>query len=157
MTRLNLAIPLRWSDFDAYAHVNNAEMFRVLEEARIQAFWRPDNGVAGSATAVLDSRPGAESISLIARQEIEYLAPIPYMRAPIDIEMWIGRIGGASLEVCYELYSPVDITPRILFTRAATTLVMVTAATGEPQRITDELREIWTPYVEEPVKFTKRG
>ena len=43
MTRLNLAIPLRWSDFDAYAHVNNAEMLRLLEEARIQAFWRPDS------------------------------------------------------------------------------------------------------------------
>lgn len=157
MTRIHIDIPLRWSDFDAYAHVNNAEMLRLLEEARIQAFWRPDEGGTGAATAVLDARPGAEVISLIARQEIEYLAPIPYMRAPIDIEMWIGRIGGASLEICYELYSPAGVTPRILFTRAATTLVMVTTATGRPQRITDELREIWAPYVEEPVAFTKRG
>ena len=158
MTRLHVPIPLRWSDFDAYAHVNNAEMLRLLEEARIQAFWRPDAGAEpGAATAVLDARPGAETISLIARQEVEYLAPIPYMRAPIDIEMWIGRIGGASLEICYEIFSPIGVTPRVLFTKAATTLVMVTAATGRPQRITDELREIWAPYVEEPVSFTKRG
>ena len=158
MTRLHVPIPLRWSDFDAYAHVNNAEMLRLLEEARIQAFWRPDEGSDGGAvTAVLDARPGAETISLIARQEIEYLAPIPYMRAPIDIEMWIGRIGGASLEICYELFSPVGVTPRVLFTRAATTLVMVTAATGKPQRIGDELRALWPPYVEPPVPLTKRG
>ena len=158
MTRLHVQIPLRWSDFDAYAHVNNAEMLRLLEEARIQAFWRPDEGVAAvSDIAILDARPGAEMISLIARQEIEYLAPIPYMRAPIDIEMWIGRIGGASLEICYELYSPEGVTPRVLFTKAATTLVMVTAATGRPQRIADELRTVWAPYVEEPVSFTKRG
>jgi acyl-CoA thioester hydrolase len=158
MTRLHVPIPLRWSDFDAYAHVNNAEMLRLLEEARIQAFWRPDEGSDGGAvTAVLDARPGAETISLIARQEIEYLAPIPYMRAPIDIEMWIGRIGGASLEICYELFSPVGVAPRVLFTRAATTLVMVTAATGKPQRISDELRALWQPYVEDPVQFTKRG
>jgi len=156
--RLHIQIPLRWSDFDAYAHVNNAEMLRLLEEARIQAFWRPDEGVeAVSDIAILDARPGAEMISLIARQEIEYLAPIPYMRAPIDIEMWIGRIGGASLEICYELFSPEGVTPRVLFTKAATTLVMVTAATGRPQRITDELRTVWAPYVEEPVSFTKRG
>ncbi|HOT33345.1 MAG TPA: thioesterase family protein [Rhodoglobus sp.] len=155
---MHVPIPLRWSDFDAYAHVNNAEMLRLLEEARIQAFWRPDEGSDGGAvTAVLDARPGAETISLIARQEIEYLAPIPYMRAPIDIEMWIGRIGGASLEICYELFSPVGVTPRVLFTRAATTLVMVTAATGKPQRIGDELRALWQPYVEPPVQFTKRG
>ncbi|KQQ19865.1 4-hydroxybenzoyl-CoA thioesterase [Rathayibacter sp. Leaf299] len=156
--RLHVAIPLRWSDFDAYAHVNNAEMLRLLEEARIQAFWRPDSpGAAGMATAVLDARPGAPTISLIARQEIEYLAPIPYMRAPIDIEMWIGRIGGASLEICYELYSPAGVEPRILYTKAATTLVMVTAATGRPERIPDELREVWAPYVDEPVRFAKRG
>ena len=158
MPRIHVQIPLRWSDFDAYAHVNNAEMLRLLEEARIQAFWRPDEGSApGVATAILDARPGAETISLIARQEIEYAAPIPYMRAPIDIEMWIGRIGGASLEICYELYSPTGVTPRILFTRAATTLVMVTAATGRPQRIGDDLRAAWAPYVEEPVSFTKRA
>ena len=157
MTRIHVPIPLRWSDFDAYAHVNNAEMLRLLEEARIQAFWRPDEGDAGVVTAVLDARPGAETISLIARQEIEYLAPIPYMRAPIDIELWIGRIGGASLEVCYELYSPTGVEPRVLFTKAATTIVMVTAATGKPQRIPDELRAVWAPYIEEPVAFTKRG
>ncbi|PPF39115.1 thioesterase family protein [Rathayibacter sp. AY1A3] len=156
--RLHVAIPLRWSDFDAYAHVNNAEMLRLLEEARIQAFWKPDSPQPGGmATAVLDARPGAESISLIARQEIEYLAPIPYMRAPIDVELWIGRIGGASLEVCYELYSPAGVVPRVLFTKAATTLVLVTAATGRPQRIPEELREAWSPYVEEPITFSKRG
>ena len=157
MTRLHVIIPLRWSDFDAYAHVNNAEMLRLLEEARIEAFWRPDHGGIAGAGAILDAGPGAETIALIARQEIEYVAPIPYMRAPIDIELWIGAIGKASLEVCYELYSPVGVTPRVLFTRAATTLVMVTAATGRPVRIGDELRSAWEPYVEEPVSFTKRG
>ena len=155
--RIHIPIRLRWSDFDAYAHVNNAEMLRLLEEARIQAFWRPDEGFEGAPTAVIDARPGAEMISLIARQEVEYVAPIPYMRAPIDIEMWVGRIGGASLEICYELYSPEGVTPRVLFTRAATTLVMVTAATGRPQRIPDELRSVWEPYLEEPVAFSKRG
>ena len=159
MPRIHVPIRLRWSDFDAYAHVNNAEMLRLLEEARIEAFWRPD--VDGDAdarpTAVLDARPGAATLTLIARQEIEYLAPIPYLRSPIDIEMWIGRIGGASIEICYEMFSPEGVTPRVLFTKAATTLVMVTAATGRPERITDSLREVWEPYVEEPVQFTKRG
>ena len=158
MTRLHVPISLRWSDFDAYAHVNNAEMLRLLEEARIQAFWKPDTeGIPAAATAIIDGRPGSELITLIARQELEYLAPIPYMRAPIDIEMWIGRIGGASLEICYELYPPVGVEPRTLFTRAATTLVLVNAASGKTQRIGDDLREAWAPYVEEPVQFTKRG
>jgi len=155
--RLNVPISLRWSDFDAYAHVNNAEMFRLLEEARIQAFWINDDGSGDSAMAILDARPGAEVVALIARQEIEYLVPIPYMRQPLDVELWIGRLGGASLEISYEVYSPVGMTPRLLYTRAATTLVMVELATGKPQRMTDEQREVWGPYVETPVAFTKRA
>jgi len=157
VARIHVPISLRWSDFDAYAHVNNAEMFHLLEEARIQAFWRPDAGKPASDTAVLDARPGSENIALIARQEIEYLLPIPYMREPVDVELWVGRLGGASLELSYEVYSPVDVSPRVLYTKAATTLVMVTAATGKPTRINDEQRSAWQPYLGEPVQFTKRG
>ena len=155
--RIHVQIPLRWSDFDAYAHVNNAEMLRVLEEARIQAMWRPDDGsVSNAPTAVMDVRPGAETLALIAKQEVEYLAPIPYMRAPLDIEMWAGAIGGASIDVSYEVYSPVGIEPRVLYTRAATTVVMVSAETNRPTRVPAELREAWKPYIEEPVAFTQR-
>lgn len=158
MARIHVHIPLRWSDFDAYAHVNNAEMLRVLEEARIQAMWRPDDGAdAQVPTAVMDVRPGAEALALIARQEVEYLQPIPYMRAPLDIEMWAGALGGASIDVCYEVYSPVGVEPRVLYTKAATTVVMVSAATDRPTRVPEELRAAWSPYIEDPIRFTKRG
>jgi acyl-CoA thioester hydrolase len=158
MTRIHVPIRLRWSDFDAYAHVNNAEMLRLLEEARIEAFWRPDAGAAEQRpTAVIDARPGAATISLIARQEVEYLAPIPYQRSPIEVELWIGNLGGASFQVCYEVYSPDGIEPRVLYTVASTTLVMVDAASGRPSRIPDELRELFAPYVEAPVSFGKRA
>ena len=85
-----------------------------------------------SAAAVLDGRPGSAVNTVIARQEIEYLAPIPYMRRPVDVELWIGRLGGASLEVCYEVYSPKGVEPRVLFTKAATTLVMVDCGHRSP-------------------------
>src|SRR4051794_9693762 len=133
--RLHVPIRLRWSDLDAYGHVNNAEMLRLLEEARIQAFWITDDAVdgalqqqsdsgeaVGASTAVLDGRPGADTLTLIARQEIEYLAPIPYLRQPLDVQLWLGRLGGASLEVCYEVWSPETAEPRILYSRAATTI-----------------------------------
>lgn len=41
--RLHVPTPLRWSDLDAYGHVNNARMLSLLEEARIQAFWVNDD------------------------------------------------------------------------------------------------------------------
>jgi acyl-CoA thioester hydrolase len=161
--RLHVPIKLRWSDLDAYGHVNNAEMLRLLEEARIEAFWATDDTGAGSgqavggSTAVLDGRPGADTLTLIARQEIEYLAPIPYLRQPLDVQLWLGRLGGASLEVCYEVWSPEGTEPRTLFSRAATTIVLVDAASQRPRRINERERDAWTPYLDEPVTFAKRG
>jgi acyl-CoA thioester hydrolase len=159
--RLHVPIRLRWSDLDAYGHVNNAEMLRLLEEARIEAFWTPDpdaaESAAGASTAVLDGRPGSDTLTLIARQEIEYLAPVPYLRQPVDIQLWIGRLGGASLEVCYEVCSPTGAVPSIVFTRAATTIVLVDAGTQRPRRINDVERAAWEPYLGPPVEFTKRA
>lgn len=157
--RLHVPTPLRWSDLDAYGHVNNARMLSLLEEARIQAFWVSDDTsehAVGASTAVLDATPGANTITLIARQEVEYLAPIPYQRQPVDIELWIGHMGGASLDVCYEVYSPNGIEPRVLYTRAVTTIVLVDATTEKPRRMDDREREAWEPYLGEPITFRRR-
>jgi len=159
-------IGLRWSDLDAYGHVNNASMLRLLEEARIQAFWSSDDpaedgsateDAVGATTAVLDGRPGAATLTLIARQEIEYLAPIPYMRQPLDIQLWLGRMGGASLEVYYEVHAPAGSEPGVIYTRAATTIVLVDAVTGRPRRVSERERHAWEPYVDEPVRFRRQG
>jgi acyl-CoA thioester hydrolase len=153
--RLTVPIKLRWSDFDAYQHVNNAELLRILEEARIEAFWTSDDG-SGATTAVLDGRPGAQYMTLIARQEVEYLLPIPYTRSPLEVELWIGHLGGASLKLCYEIFSPDGVEPRLLYSKAATTLVMVDTTTGRPERISEGQRAAWEPYVEAPIEFTRR-
>ncbi|THG28640.1 acyl-CoA thioesterase [Naasia lichenicola] len=159
--RLHVPVRLRWSDFDAYQHVNNAEMLRLLEEARIEAFWATDDPASNSELAVIDGRPGSPTISLIARQEVEYLLPIPYQRTPLDIELWIGRLGGASLQICYEIYSAIPdesegAPVRSLFAKASSTLVMVDAANGKPQRISDLARTAWAPYVEDQIEFDRR-
>jgi acyl-CoA thioester hydrolase len=157
--RLHVPVSLRWSDIDAYAHVNNAAMLRLLEEVRIEAFWVTGESIDstdGVGPRVLDGSPGADTLSLIARQEIEYLRPIPYQRTPLDAEVWIGRMGGASLDVCYEIYSTPGAEPRVLHTKAATTLVLANATDSRPRRMTEAERAALAPYVDEPVVFTKR-
>lgn len=161
MTRLHIPIPLRWGDLDAYGHINNVEMLRLLEEARVRSFWRADDTAAEPdselpPTAVLDLTADSTTWSLVSRSEIEYLVPMPYTRAPIDVEVWIGRLGGADIEICFELYSPVGVVPRVLYARAVTSIVTVDAASGRPTRIPALLRERWAPYLEEPPAFSRR-
>ncbi|MET0735780.1 MAG: acyl-CoA thioesterase, partial [Microbacterium sp.] len=76
--RLHIPIQLRWGDLDAFNHVNNTAMLKLLEEARVRAFWLPEPGEDAPDTAVLDSSIFSGVLTLIARQEIEYLAPVPY-------------------------------------------------------------------------------
>lgn len=160
--RLHIPTALRWSDLDAYGHVNNAAMFGLFEEARIHAFWAGGDGVADDhfPTRILEGGPDAKTFTLIAHQEVEYLAPIPYLRDPLDLQLWIGHLGGASIDISYEVYSPLtraghDTTEQTLFCRASTTIVLVDSATMKPRRLTDAERVAVGPFVEAAVEFKK--
>lgn len=159
--RLHLPTPLRWSDLDAYGHVNNVQMLRLLEEARVRTFWAnqgPEAVAAGGESmpsAVIEGGPAANTLSFLARQAIEYLVPLPYLREPIDIQLWISALGGASLDLCYEVHSPAG-TEDVVYARAETTIVLVDATTERPRRITDEERTAWAPYLDDPVVMRRR-
>lgn len=157
MTRLHVPIPLRWGDLDAFNHVNNASMLKLLEEARVRVFWIPTlDSEEVPPTAVIDASLEAETLTLVAHQEIEYLVPIPYQREPLDIQLWMGKIGGASLQVAYEVYSPLGGASQTLYARASTTVVMVDAKTLKPRRISDVERAAWEPFLEDPIEFSRR-
>jgi len=154
-TRVHIAMPLRWGDLDAFNHVNNTSMLKLLEEARIRAFWRTD-GDDAPPTAVLDSGIEHGVLSLIARQEIEYLKPVPYQKRPLDVQLWFGRIGGSSVEICYEVFSPIGDGDQDLYARSTAVLVMVDAESGKPRRLTDEQRAAWAPFAGEPIVYARR-
>lgn len=158
--RLHIPIHLRWGDLDAFNHVNNTSMLKLLEEARVRAFWLPEPGEEAPSTAVLSTSLDDGVLTLIARQEIEYLAPVPYQRHPLDVQLWFSRLGGSSIEVCYEVRSPIETAGedgQTVYARAQSTVVKVAAATGRPMRLTPEERAVWSPYLGPAVTFTHRG
>ncbi|MDN3494482.1 thioesterase family protein [Planococcus sp. APC 4015] len=158
--RLHVPIHLRWGDLDAFNHVNNTSMLKLLEEARVRAFWRPLPGEDAPGTAVIDSGITGGVLTLIARQEIEYLQPVPYQRHPLDVQLWFGKLGGSSIEVCYEVCSPRENAGdggQTVYARASAVIVKVDAATGRPLKLSGEERAAWEPYVGEPIEFSRRG
>lgn len=149
----------RWRDLDAFNHVNNTSMLKLLEESRVRAFWTPAAGEQAPSTAVLSSGLHSGVLTLVARQEIEYLAPVPYQRDPLDVQMWFGKLGGSSIEVCYEVCSPRETageTGQTVYARATTVVVKVDAATGRPLRLSAEERAAWEPYLGEPIAYDHR-
>ena len=157
--RLHVPIHLRWGDLDALGHVNNTSMLKLLEEARLRAFWRPQDGTDAAPTAVFDMsvlEGGGMRATLVARQEIEYLRPVPYGQRPLDVQLWVGGTGGSSVEVCYEVFSPRGEDPRVLYARASAVVVLVDTSTGRPTRWSAAEREAWAPFTGEPIVYSKR-
>jgi acyl-CoA thioester hydrolase len=159
VARLHVPTRLRWSDLDAYGHVNNVEILRLLEEARVQALWVADDASereGSPTTAVIDSTLGTDTLSIVARTEIEYLKTIDYRRSALDIQLWISRLGGADFDVAYEIYSPAGVEPVELYARAMTTIALVDGTTMRPRRINPVEKSAWLPYLDDPVVFTRR-
>lgn len=158
-SRVHIPVHLRWGDLDAFNHVNNTAMLKLLEEARVRAFWLPEPGEYAPDTAVLDSSIFSGVLTLIARQEIEYLAPVPYQRHPLDVQLWFSKLGGSSIDVCYEVRSPVETAvdgAQTIYARATTVVVKVDAESGRPLRLSAEERAVWTPYLGEAIDYAHR-
>ncbi|MFG6401609.1 acyl-CoA thioesterase [Microbacterium sp. P04] len=158
--RVHVPIPLRWGDLDALGHVNNTSMLKLLEEARLRAFWKGDGTEPAPATAVFEMdvlESGGSSATLIARQEIEYYRPVPYGQRPLDVQMWIGRIGGSSADICFEVYSPLGTEAPVLYARATVVVVIVDTSTGRPTRWNAIEREAWAPFVGTPIDYRRSG
>jgi acyl-CoA thioester hydrolase len=153
--RLTVPVGLRFSDFDFYGHLNNVAMVRLLEEARIEAFSIVNESRPLTGIAAIEGAPGSTVISVVAHQEIEYLLPIPYQRMDLDFEVWVGRIGGSSIQICYEIFPQGADTPPEVLVRATSTLVMIDGG-HKPVTIGEDGRAAWARYLEPPIMFSRR-
>ena len=157
--RLHVPIHLRWGDLDALGHVNNTSMLKLLEEARLRAFWRPEDGTDAAPTAVFDMsvlEGGGTRATLVARQEIEYLRPVPYGQRPLDVQLWVGRIGGSSVEVCYEVLQPAGRRAAGRSTPGRPpSSCWSTPRAARPTRWGAAERDAWAPFVGEPIVYAQ--
>ncbi|MFG2132369.1 acyl-CoA thioesterase [Streptomyces sp. NPDC048751] len=119
--------PLRWSDMDAYGHVNNAVFIRYLEEARIDFLNRPEKNFKQG--------------SVVARHEIDYKRQLVHRHRPVDIELWVTQIRAASFTITYEVKDGDHV-----YVTASTVIVPFDFEAQRPRRITAEEREFLEEY-----------
>jgi len=127
-------VHVRWDDQDAFGHVNNAKYLTYVQEARVEMLWRARE--AQGLKPIL-------SDMVVARSEVDYLIPIYDGAFDIDCEIWIGKIGGASFEMFYELKSAAGLHARI-----KTVQVGVDVVTKKSRRLNDVEREYLLQYQE---------
>lgn len=95
-------LPVRWTDLDAYGHVNNAKVFDYVQQARITATtkWDPTMARAGSR----ESR----HLWLVARQDVDYLAQMDHRMDPYEVLVAPVAIGSSSITLATEIIDPVS-------------------------------------------------
>jgi len=125
---------MRWSDMDAYGHVNNTAYLAYLEQARVSMFFdRYDSSFARG--------------TVVAHHEITYLRPVVYHPEPLRLELWIERLRGADFVVRYEVFDG-----DTLAATAATRLVTFDFGSNRPRRLTEEERGILLGYTDRAVQ-----
>ncbi|HTE13933.1 MAG TPA: thioesterase family protein [Burkholderiales bacterium] len=86
-------LPLRFADMDADQHVNNAEFYRYMEEARMR--WVHTLGLAMTPPA---------PIPVLAASACSFRAPL-YYPGTVTVEIYLGRMGNSSVRTHYLLRS----------------------------------------------------
>ncbi|WP_406296318.1 acyl-CoA thioesterase [Embleya sp. NBC_00888] len=125
---------LRWSDMDAYRHINNVQYLRYLEEARVDMMF------------TLGQREGAKTLSdgvVIARHEIDYKRPLVWRAEPVRVETWVTHIGAARFTLAYEIKDDEQV-----YATALSVLVPYSLDEQRPRRLTAEERAYLERFVE---------
>ena len=114
---------VRWDDLDAFGHVNNAVYLTYAQEARFA--W----------SGILEM--------VVARAEVDFIAPIYDGDTLLDIELWVSAIGNSSFTMTYELKMKGELVARV-----KTVQVTVDMSTKKSQPIGDDQRAFLTKYLE---------
>ncbi len=115
---------VRWGDLDAFGHVNNATYLIYAQEARFA--W-------------------SKMIEMVvARAEVDFIAPIYTGDIYIDVEIWVNKIGNSSFGVTYEMKNGDELLARV-----KTVQVTVSLETKKSRPINDAERDLLKKYLEE--------
>ncbi|WP_194265989.1 acyl-CoA thioesterase [Arthrobacter yangruifuii] len=142
-------IQLRFGDQDPNGHVNNVAFVQFLEEARVQLGLLPLPEDAGGPGSFRDLT-GDRAAIYVARQEIEYRAPLLHRRDPVWVDVWVTRLGSSSLSYGFRL---ADEDASTVYAYAEAAMVQVEAASGTPTPLTSEQRQVLHGWLGDPVPF----
>lgn len=136
---------MRWGDMDAYGHINNVQLVRILEEARIAAFGPPaGTGLPGvePLVALFNEVPDG-TLALVVEHRIRYVRTLEYRNVPAVVQLWIGAVKGASFDIHYLVQDPVTGEDCV---KASSHLAFVDEATGRVVRLSPEQKAKLAPF-----------
>ena len=126
---------MRWSDMDAYQHINNVAFLGYFEMARVSLFFEHPTH---------DEKTGMRRGLVVHSHEITYKRSVEYHADPLQIQVWVSGVRAASFTCHYELFDH-----GTLAATGSTVLVPFDFALNRPRRLTSPEKEFLARYTEE--------
>lgn len=117
-------VEVRFSDLDAFGHVNSAVYFTYLETARVKLF----SDFFREATA-------QGIFTVVARAACDFKVPIT-LYDPLLATVWVEKLGRASFELAYRLHDGNETT----YATASTTMVCFDSVNKVTVPLPDSIR-----------------
>lgn len=124
-------VQIRFADLDPLNHVNNVRMLTYLEDARI-ALLRWDGRDDGALRF---------NGLVVARHEVDYIAPLQLRRTPVRVETWVTELKNASFTLRYEI-----VDDDRVYARAMSVLVGFDIGSQQIRRLDDAERDYLEKY-----------
>lgn len=120
-------VALRWSDLDAFGHVNHARTVTLLEEARASLLFveAERQGLLGMAEGMV-----------VARVAVDYHAPLMYSAGTLQVRMSVRELKAASFVMDYTACARGEAA----VATAETLMVPYDLREGRPRRLTADER-----------------
>jgi acyl-CoA thioester hydrolase len=122
---------VRFSDVDAYRHVNNVKYFEYYQEARIALITGMGGGTAGGQAVPLGV--------VVAQIDVDYRRPIFFREEPYAVETWVSTVGRSS----FVIEGQVVDGDRVL-SRSRAVMVAFDGATQRSRPLTEAERQALT-------------
>ncbi|HET6502838.1 MAG TPA: thioesterase family protein [Amycolatopsis sp.] len=120
----------RWSDMDAFGHVNHAKMVTLLEEARVPLLF--DEASRAGLTAFARGM-------VVVKLAVHYRKPIVVNGQEVRVELELRELKIASLTLGYSVHNGPSGEDGVAVT-AETLLAPYDVESGRPRRLTDAER-----------------
>lgn len=121
-------VPLRWSDMDAFGHVNHARTVTLLEEARAELLF-----AEGGRRGLLGMAEGM----VVARVAVDYHTPVAYTAGSLQVHISVRELKAASFVLDYAAFAHGSAS----VATAETVMVPYDLKAGRPRRLTADEKE----------------
>src|SRR3954447_1100034 len=126
---------MRWSDMDAYQHINNVAFLGYFEMARVDLFFdQPTH----------DEKTGLRRGIVVASPEAPKRGWVVDAAEPLGVQIWVSGIRAAAFTCHYELFD----RGRLAVT-GSTLLVPFDFAIDRPRRLTPAEKAFLARYADE--------